>query len=703
MKSHAPSLTLGLAAVVAVVVVGGGIVAACSAALFARTGQEAVAPPAGKSRRDVLLLTLDTTRRDYLGCYGREPSRTLVLDYLARRSVVFEDAVTTVPVTLPAHASLMTGLYPATHGVRYNSGFKLPAGARTLAEILRDAGYATRAEVAAFVLDPVFEMNQGFDRYRAPPREMSRAGQPAKDGELPAATIVDRVLEDIDDLVPGGGPPDGVRKPFFVWAHFYDPHAPYSPKRPPVLTPEAAADPVTLQKALYEQEIAELDTELGRLFKGLAQRQVMDEAVVIVTADHGESLGDSIEPAHGFFLFDTTVRVPLILHHPALPAQSVNVPVSLIDVVPTLLTTLGVDASAERFEGIDLTPWLADPAREPPERALQLETMFGWLNFGWAPQFGCVHGPLKYLRSAGEELFDRAADPAELDNLFVADPRDARGVALARRLDAYLADAQPLARASVTLTEAEKRQLEALGYAAGGGSGIDLPADWTQLPDPYLKIVAWNQMNAAIAAATQEGLDTAIALLRATVEHDPASAPLHEQIGLFVLQAGPARHAEAAAAFDAALKLDGRRARSWFGRAECAQFACDEAHAKATAARQQGGVAAAKPFVEIERQQLALAETAARQALDCDPSYPDALGLLVRLLMQRGERFLAKKDPVSALPPLREVETLFGRLQDALPGTTPEWADAAAKRMQLQRALKKIEAEAAAGAGGGRN
>ena len=666
------------------------------AALALVAAQEAApAAPAPRIRRDVLVLTLDTTRRDYLGCYGREPSRTLVLDYLAARSVVFDDALTTVPVTLPAHASLFTGLYPTTHGVRYNSGFRLPEEARTLAEILRDAGYATRAEVAAFVLDPLFGLAQGFDRYRAPPRELSKPGQPAKEGELPAAAIVDRVLQDVDELAPGGGPPDGVRRPFFVWAHFYDPHLPYAPKRPPQLPAEQAADPVLLQKALYEQELAELDSELGRLFRGLADRKVMDQLVVVIAADHGESLGDSIEQAHGFFLFDTTVKVPLILRHPALPPQVATVPASLIDVAPTLLTTLGIDHGAETFDGIDLVPWLADPALAPPDRALQLETLYAWLNFGWAPQFGCCQGPLKYLRTTREELYDRAADPNELSNLFA--PGEVRAQGLARRVADHLAQARPLARATVTLTEAEKQQLEALGYAAGGGSGVELPDDWTRLPDPYLKIAAYEQMNAALAAAAQQGIEATLVALRAALAADPGSAPLREQLGLFALAGGPTHLAEAAGAFDAALKIDGQRARSWFGRAQCAQVELQQARQRAQAARQGGDTAAAKLHVEVERRQLELLELALRRALDCDAAYPDALSLLARLLVQDGERALQRKEPAAALPRLREALALFTRLQEAVPATSPEWTEAATRRLQLERVVKQLEAGAAAG------
>ncbi|MBL8840327.1 MAG: sulfatase [Planctomycetes bacterium] len=649
--------------------------------------QVPAAPPDGKVRRDLLVITLDTTRRDFLGCYGREPSRTLNLDYLARRSVVFEDAVTTVPVTLPSHASLFTGLYPTTHGVRYNSGYKLPDEARTLAELLREVGYATRAEVAAYVLDPIFGLAQGFDRYRAPPRAVSRPGAPAKEEELPAAAIVDRLLEDVAELAPAGGPPDGSRKPFFLWGHFYDPHLPYAAKSPPKIDADQARDPQQVARALYEAELADVDAELGRLFRELAARQLMDQLVVLVVADHGEGLGDGLEQAHGFFLFDATVRIPMILRHPALPAMQVKVPASLIDMTPTLLTVLGVDAAAERFDGLDLLPWISDAERPAPERALMLESMYAWLNFGWAPQFGCTLGPLKYLRSVQEELYDRLADPAEAKNLF--SPGEPRAAALARRLQEHLAKASPLASsATATLSEADKRRLEALGYAAGGGS-TELPEEWSSLPDPYQKIAAYERMNAAVSAAAQQGLDATVAALRAAVAEDPRSAPLHEQIGL-MLSAAPQRHAEAAAAFDAALAIDPRRARSWFGRAQCAQLAADAARAQAAQARTAGGPAAAKPFVEAERKELDHAELALRRALDCDPDYPDALAALSRQLAVRAERLLQRKENAAAIPLVREAVELLARLTVVLPSNTPEWADASARRVQLQRALDSL-------------
>ena len=225
MKRHTRSLTLALAAAVVITAIG--------VAVFTRLGRDPAALSIGTPRRDVLLITLDTTRRDYLGCYGRTPSRTLAIDDVAKHAVRFDDASTTVPITLAAHSSLFTGLYPTNHGVHYNYGYELPAPARTLAEILKESGWSTRAAVAAFVLDPIFGIAQGFERYRAPPRSVSRPGAPAPEEVLPAHVIVDRVLEDLAELAPGGDAPgsdapgsdapdsdapDSGRKPSFYWA-----------------------------------------------------------------------------------------------------------------------------------------------------------------------------------------------------------------------------------------------------------------------------------------------------------------------------------------------------------------------------------------------------------------------------------------------------------------------------------------------------
>lgn len=321
------------------------------------------------------------------------------------------------------------------------------------------------------------------------------------------------------------------------------------------------------------------------------------------------------------------------------------------------------------FDGLDLTPWIRDPGLPPPDRLLHLESLHAWRNHGWAPQFGCTRGPLKYLRSAREELYDRAADPAESHNLFVEG--EPRAVALARQLAAHQAAAQPSARATTTLSDADRRLLEALGYGAGGGSGVELPDDWIKLPDTYLKLPEYHRVAAAFSAAAAQGSDAMIAVMRAALVDEPQSAPLHEQLARTLLWTGGERVAEAAVEFDAALRIDARRARSWCGRAECAIVAGEPA---------------------------GIAEAALRQALDCDPNYPDALTLLADLLLVRGERLLQKNDgAAAALPVLHEADELLRRLADSLLETTPERALASTKRAQLRGVLKQIEPGGAAG------
>ena len=665
---------------------------AALSALYGATQEPPASAPAAAARpriarRDVLLVTLDTTRRDYLGCYGRAPSRTPNLDYLAARSLLFEDAVATVPLTLPSHASLFTGLYPTSHGVRYNYGFKLPDEARSLAEVLRDAGYATRAAVASFVLDPVFGLDQGFDRYRAPLRAVARPDGSSFDS-LPAATIVDRVLEDVGELAPAGGPPDGVRKPFFAWAHFYDAHVPYQPKRPPKLEPAVAQDLAAAAKVYYEACIGDIDAELGRLFRELAARKLMDDLVVVVTADHGESLGEAIEPTHGFFLYDPSMRIPLIVRHPDLQPAEVALPVSLIDVAPTLLSLLGIAPPGGPQDGIDLAPWLIDPSREAPDRALIIESLDVWLNFGWAPHFGATKGPIKYLVSAREELYDRDADPTESRNLFVAG--DPRAAGLRRQIEAYLAAASPLASARTAMSEVDRARLEALGYAADGGGAAELPADWTTLPDAIARFPHYERMNAAFQSVATQGIEPALAEARAALAEESGSVALREQIALLLATAGPARRAEAAAEFDAALALDGRRPRCWYGRAKCAQQEAEAQHALAKACRDRGDNAAARPHVQAERRELELAETALRRALDCDPRYPDALSLLARLVTLRGDRSAQRKEKAAAEKAYAEVDSLLARLVETIPSSAPEWANAKAQRLRLAQLRKEL-------------
>ena len=648
----------------------------------------AVAAAAATRHSDVLLITLDTTRRDYMGFLGKTPSPTPNLDALARRSIVFTDAFTPVPLTLPAHSSLMTGLDPSSHGVHDNSLYRLPKSAHTLAEFLHEDGYATGAAVASFVLDPVFALDQGFDRYSAPPHAIS-GQRNAHFTELPASTQVDHALRDLDLMTAA------PRRPFFYWLHLFDPHNPYAPPDASPVTPLEALDPITLSKRLYAAEIAAMDREVGRLFAELGRRGLDRDLLIVIAADHGESLGDATEATHGHFLFDPTVRIPLLLHDPALEPESahreVAAPASLIDVVPTLLARLGIDAGADHFDGIDLAPWIADPTREPPDRVLKLESWYVWLNYGFAPFEGCTHGPLKYLRSQHEELFDRTLDPRETKNLFA--PDEPRANALRRALGALESSRAGLDRENAALSDADRRALVALGYAGGGGNADAPGGDWSALPDPYQKLAAYAGFDAVATAIERGDLKGAVAQLERLVEENPDSALFHEQLGMMRINLGPEQAPAAAAELKKALALDPRRARVWFALVRCGLAERDTLRATLKTARQAGAKAdkdELKRLVAEERRLAATMEQQLRECLRLEPTYPDALFELGRQLAQEGDRAAQQKDLANARRRYEEVETTIATLLATLPADSPDRAELTAVRERCRARLAAL-------------
>jgi arylsulfatase A-like enzyme/Tfp pilus assembly protein PilF len=694
---HTRSIVAAAVAALASVALACGVAAAqtdaSSASGAIRAAKQSLAP------HNVLLITLDTTRRDYVGFMGRTPSPTPMLDHLAQFSVVFDDAITAVPLTLPSHTTIHTGLYPAAHGVRDNTLYRVPPEAHTLAEILKEHGYATRADVAAFVLDPCFGLDQGFDRYRAPPRTVSRVDAVSKT-DLDAKTMVDRAIEDVNELTKapaetadpksGGGAKSATSKPFFLWLHLFDPHFPYTPPEPPKLTAKEAADPVLSQKRMYEQEIRCMDRELGRLFALLEEKKLLDDLVIVVCGDHGESLRDAPEGAHGFFLYDPTVRVPLLVHAPGVGPRRVPVPVSLVDVTPTVLALLAVDVAGERFDGLDLGPWMREPSLAPPDRDLMLETLFAWTNFAWAPSFGCTHGPVKYVHSAREELFDRATDPEEKRNLFT--PGEPRAAALSRRVDAHLATPS-LGHASVGLNETDRARLQALGYA-GGGSSTELPQGWASLPDPRDRIPWMEKFNEVMSAVAAQKPDEAVAKLRELIAEEPRSASMREQLGLMLLNMSLERSDEALKELEAAVQIDPRRSRAWYGIGHCHELAAGREHAAAKALRDQR-VAKDSPelrqHVQGEVAELDQAEQALRQALACEPDHPESLTLLGKILSERADRALRRGDRTEATALYRELRGLLERTTAVLPRVTSEWAEAATALERVKTRLAELE------------
>jgi len=470
-------------------------------------------PPAS-----VLLVTIDTLRADRLGCYGDAKARTPVLDALAAAGTRFERVFATAPITLPSHTSIMTGLYPPAHGVRGNGSFALGPGPLTLAEAFKARGFATAAIVGALPLEHRFGLGRGFESYddrfgRHPGVHFEFAERKASEVTAAAKTWIE---------AHGGTS--------FVWVHYFDPHHPYDP--PAAFRTD---DP-------YRDEIASVDAALGELLAAWNARHTT--SIVVVTADHGEAFGEHREESHSLFVYDTTLRVPLILKGPRLEAGRVIERSSgLVDLGATILEMLGGPPSG--FPGRSL---LAAGASEP---ALYSETLAPRLDFGWSDLRAWREGRFKFIRAPKPELYDVVADPLEATNLIDADRPTAER--LRRELEAFLGrtkDAEAFVRADAEQTEA----FRGLGYVqgpGGRGSGAD-PKD---------------QIDIALAISRAAGpfpdAATALESYRQLVRLDPDNPLINLRLADALLRAG--REKESLAYFRRVIRAGPRTTDAFVG------------------------------------------------------------------------------------------------------------------------------------------
>lgn len=478
------------------------------------------------SRPNVLFITLDTTRWDYVSCYDSTHVRTPALDGLAESGVVFERAFTTVPVTLPAHTSLLTGLYPPGHGVRNNGSYRLGESVLTAAEILRDAGYRTAAVTGAFVLDSQFGLDAGFEHYDDDFGGSSESRPSFSYEERPAGAVTAAALELVRDMSESSG-----SSPLFLWVHYFDPHYPYAP--PPPFRERYSADP-------YAGEVAYMDAEIGRLLDGLEEFGVLDRAVIVVAGDHGEDLGDHGERSHGIFLYDSTVRVPLILSCPELlPAGAVFTdPVSLVDVVPTVTALLGLGDTGGTFQGENLVE--AIRARRgtvsQAHRPLYLETLTPLENMGWSPLRGLVTDGWKYIEAPREELYRLDRDAGEQDNLAAKEEdRLTRMRAVLDSLESGITEPEAAVRFEPGAETRER--LAALGYLTGDSGKRVGQAD----PKDMLPVLAMQQ-EGLVLSEEGEYREAEKAYARA-LELDPTNVTLMNQRALALYRAGDEREA----------------------------------------------------------------------------------------------------------------------------------------------------------------
>ncbi|MBK8232390.1 MAG: sulfatase-like hydrolase/transferase [Candidatus Eisenbacteria bacterium] len=498
-------------------------------------GWTSATAPSGE-RWNVLLLTLDTTRADRLKCYGWTQESSPNLDAMASEGVLFERARAATPVTLPSHTSILTGLYPFQHGVRNNGTYVVPEDDTTLAELFKQQGYDTGAILAAFPVAEQFGLSQGFDHYddRFPLSSQRRESDTA---QRIAGDVTRLSLEWIDGR---GG------KPFFLWAHFFDPHFPHAPPEP--FRSRFASDP-------YVGEIAYMDAEIGNLMAGLKSRGLLEKTVILAIADHGESLGEHREVTHSIFVYNATQHVPCILRLPNGGAfagpkwrgQRVAELVSHVDVIPTLWNAAGLPREAlPPLSGRSLLPLVDQKA--PGHDWIYAETLVPEQEYGASDLRALETEAWKFIRAPKRELYDLVKDPKELSNLEARETKRADG--MAKDLETLLQ--LEAGGAQVTMDPETIEKLRSLGYLAGASASSKSSGP---KPDPKDMIWAYEAVNEARNRAAEHQPEAAIALCDSVLKKHPEDGTAQRIRASCLIRLN--RGDEAVAAYDAILAACG--------------------------------------------------------------------------------------------------------------------------------------------------
>ncbi len=568
---------------------------------IAACGSPAARPPGPARPVSVLLITIDTLRADRVGSYGATEARTPALDRLAAEGVRVEHAWASAPVTLPSHASILSGLYPPSHRSRHN-GIAVLDSVPTLATVLKARGLATAAFVSAFPLDRRFGLARGFDVYDD---EMPRPEGGAPLNERAGPATVERATA---WLASHGA------QPFFLWVHLFEPHAPYG-------DPSAGGSP----RARYAAEVATADQQVERLLRALGP--VDAQTLVVATSDHGEAFGEHGEIGHSVFVYDTTLRVPLLFRGPGIPAGlAIKGDVSLVDVAPTIIDVVGGVLHAD---GRSLVP--AFTSGRADSRTIYAESFAPLLDFGWASLRSIRADGWKFIAAPAPELFDLQRDPAETQNV-IADqaPRGAGMAALVSRWSG------PELSAPAQVSTDAARRLQSLGYlqgspsSAGAGRRAD-PKDRVAVASRIAEVTSGEIHGAALIAA-----------LDAILRDDPRNPQAHLRLGYAHIAEGQCLKAEPhlRAAMDAGVPS----ADAGLGLAICRSQAGDGAGARraliAARASEPGNpvVAANLGLLALEENRLDEATRELRVALDRDPLLHEARFALARALARAGNR-----------------------------------------------------------------
>ena len=433
----------------------------------------------------VILISIDTLRADRLPLYGYKSVETPAIDALARDGIVFDNAWSPCPMTLPSHVSMLTGLLPTTHGVRNNLGFRYDAAKYpSLPQLLKQNGYATGAAVSSYVIRGETGLREAFDFYddSVDPQPGATFTEYQRGGDV-TAKVASKWIEGV------------AGKPFFLFLHLYEPHVPYTPP-----------EPFRSKYALaYDGEVATSDAIIGTFIADLKQRGLYEKSAIIVTSDHGEGLGDHGEAQHSILLYTEAIRVPLIVKLPANRRAGTRVAgnVALVDLVPTLTTFLGVK-NARATDGVNILTTL-------PDREIYSETIYPYVQLGWSDLRSIVHGPLHYIQSPKPELYDLAKDPRETKDVIAEHRRDAA------RYRATLEKFPPPTTGNTVISPEEAAKLAALGYVGS----VRARPDPKLLPNPKDHIGVVEEIQQAFHLASQGKNPESIRAMRAILKKNP--------------------------------------------------------------------------------------------------------------------------------------------------------------------------------------
>jgi arylsulfatase A-like enzyme/Tfp pilus assembly protein PilF len=546
---------------------------------------------------NVLLISLDTTRANHLNCYGYEFTKTPILNDLARHGVLYSQAFTPSPATLPAHSTMLTGLYPLHHGARANGTFTLDEKNVTLGEILQESGYRTGAAISAFVLDSRFGIDQGFETFDddltvgmqySPQMFRERAA------ELTNVPVSEWLREH-------------GREKFFFWVHYFDPHAPYAPPEP-YRTQYA--------QGAYDGEIDYADEQIGKLLEVLDEIGVRDRTLVVFVSDHGEGFGQHGEQTHSLLVYDSTLHVPMIFSAPPPFPQGrvVHDQVCLTDVMPTVLDLLGLPVP-EDLDGVSLLRKVRDV-----RSAICIETLATMVLHGWAPLIGVRREDHKFILAPERELYDLRRDPAEEANIHGEQAKLAKALydellELVEADDPYLATAvgQDLA-----MDEETRRKLESLGYVASA-SAVDEPPE--SLPDPKVMIHHWESVQQGVNLRLSGRVKEAVEILEDALEKAPRDVYTRQNLsGCYALMGE----------YDKALEL---------------------LESAPESIREDPNVVLSRASLYLNKNQIKQAEETYQKILEAEPENTSAMLALARIAYLRGNA----EDAIARLEQIVEI------------------------------------------------